>query len=309
MNFFKPKFWDKNKISFFSFLLLPISLLIKILNFFRRLVIKTKNSSIPIICVGNIYLGGTGKTPLCIKIFSILKEMNMNPAIIRKKYNDFEDEADLQKKIAPVYQNRNRFLAIENAKKNKINVAILDDGFQDITIKKDLSIVCFNEKQWIGNGLMIPAGPLREGLSSLKRADCVFINGSRNISIEKKILEKNEKIKFFYTTIKAQNIDEFKNKNVVAFAGIGNPQKFFDTLKENNINVLKEIKYPDHHKYSNKELENLIQEKKRNNAILITTEKDYLRIKENIKKHISYLKIKIEIQNQDALIEEIKKII
>ena len=309
MNFFKPKFWDKNKISFFSFLLLPISLLIKILNFFRRLVIKTKNSSIPIICVGNIYLGGTGKTPLCIKIFSILKEMNMNPAIIRKKYNDFEDEADLQKKIAPVYQNRNRFLAIENAKKNKINVAILDDGFQDITIKKDLSIVCFNEKQWIGNGLMIPAGPLREGLSSLKRADCVFINGSKNISIEKKILEKNEKIKFFYTTIKAQNIDEFKNKNVVAFAGIGNPQKFFDTLKENNINVLKEIKYPDHHKYSNKELENLIQEKKRNNAILITTEKDYLRIKENIKKHISYLKIKIEIQNQDALIEEIKKII
>ena len=99
MNFFKPKFWDKNKISFFSVLLFPISLLIKILNIFRRWLIKTKQCSIPVICVGNIYLGGTGKTPLCIEIFSILKKMGLNPAIIRKKYNGFEDEVNLQKKV------------------------------------------------------------------------------------------------------------------------------------------------------------------------------------------------------------------
>jgi len=309
MNFFKPKFWDENKISFFSVLLFPISLFIKILNFFRRLLIKTKQCSIPVICVGNIYLGGTGKTPLCIKIFSILKEMGMNPAIIRKKYNNFEDEADLQKKIGPVYQNRKRFLAIEEAKKSKINVAILDDGFQDLSIKKNLSIVCFNEKQWIGNGLMIPAGPLREALSSLGRANFVFINGSKNSNIEEKILKENKKIKFFYTNIKAQNINDFKNKNVIAFAGIGNPEKFFNTLKDHKINVLKEIKFPDHHKYSRKELENLVLEKKENNAVLITTEKDYFRIKENIKENISYLKIKVEIQNQDSFIQEIKKII
>ena len=211
--------------------------------------------------------------------------------------------------MGPLYQNKKRFLAIEEAKKNKINVAILDDGFQDFSIKKNLSIVCFNEKQWLGNGLMIPAGPLREDLSSLDRADFVFINGSKNSSIEEKILKENKKIKFFYTNIKAQNINDFKNKNVIAFAGIGSPGKFFNTLKDHKINVLKEIKFPDHHKYSHEELENLVLEKRKNNAVLITTEKDYFRIKENIKENISYLKIKVEIQNQDSFIQEIKKII
>ena len=309
MSFFKPKFWDKKQISFFSILLFPISLLIVVLNFFKRLLIKNKQSSIPVICVGNIYLGGTGKTPLCNKIFYILKEMNMNPAFIRKSYDDFEDEANLQKEIGPIYQNRKRFLAIEEARKNKMNVAILDDGFQDLSVKKDLSIICFDEKQWVGNGLVIPAGPLREGLSSLKRADCVFINGSKNISIEEQILKKNKKIKFFYTKAEAQDINEFKDKNVVAFAGIGNPNNFFNILKDHKINVLKEIKFPDHHKYSDKQLEELIQKKKENNAILITTEKDYFRIKENFKEDINYLKIKVEIRNQDKFIEELKKII
>ena len=97
MNFFKPKFWNKNQISFFSALLLPITLLIKLLSTLRRSLTKSNQSSIPIICVGNIYLGGTGKTPLCIEIFSILKDLNMNPVFIRKKYDSFQDEVDLQK--------------------------------------------------------------------------------------------------------------------------------------------------------------------------------------------------------------------
>ena len=159
MNFFKPKFWDKNQISFFSALLLPITLFIKLLNVLRRSLTKSKQSSIPIICVGNIYLGGTGKTPLCIEIFSILKKLNMNPAFIRKQYGLFQDETDLQKNIGPVYQNKKRIEAVQEATQNNINVAILDDGFQDFSIKKNLSIICFNEKQWIGNGLTIPSGP------------------------------------------------------------------------------------------------------------------------------------------------------
>jgi len=96
MNFFKPKFWDKNQISFFSVLLFPITLLIKFLVFFKTPLAKKYESSIPIICVGNIYLGGTGKTPLCVEIFSILKNLNMNPAFIRKKYESFQDEVDLE---------------------------------------------------------------------------------------------------------------------------------------------------------------------------------------------------------------------
>ena len=309
MNFFKPKFWDKNKISFFSVVLFPISLLIKLLILFKRYLTKTNQSSIPIICVGNIYLGGTGKTPLCIEIFSILKNLNMNPAFIRKKYDSFQDEVDLQKKVGPIYQNKRRIEAIKEAILDKVNVVILDDGFQDFSIYKNLSIVCFNEKQWIGNGLVIPSGPLRENFSALKRANCVIINGKKNTDIENKILNKNKEIKIFYMKYKAQNSDEFKNKKVIAFAGIGNPENFFNLLKDNKINVTEEIKFPDHHKYSEKELENLINKTKKNNDILITTEKDYFRIIKNHKKNINYLKIKTEIENRNQFIDEIKKII
>ena len=309
MNFFKPKFWDKNQISLFSILFFPITLLIKLLIFFKRSFATTHQCSIPIICVGNIYLGGTGKTPLCIEIFSILKQLNMNPVIIRKKYDSFQDEVNLQKKVGPIYQNKKRIKALKEAIQNKANVAILDDGFQDFSIKKNLSIVCFNEKQWIGNGLTIPSGPLREELSALKRADCVIINGKKNIDIENKIFSKNKEIKIFYTKYEPHNIDDFKDKKVTAFAGIGNPINFFNLLKDNNINTVNEIKFPDHHNYSEKELKKLINNAKENNTILLTTEKDYFRINKNYKKNINYLKIVVEIKNRSQFIEEIKRII
>ena len=309
MNFFKPKFWDKNTISFFSVLLFPVSLLIKVLSLFKRFLIKTNQSSIPIICVGNIYLGGTGKTPLCIEIFSILKNLNMNPVFVRKKYDSFQDEADLQKQVGPVYQNKKRIEAVKEALQNKANVAILDDGFQDFSINKNLSIVCFNKKQWVGNGLTIPSGPLREGLSALKRANCVVINGEKNRDIENKIFSKNKEIKIFYTKYRAKNISEFKNKKVIAFAGIGNPENFFDLLKDNKIDIGEEIKFPDHHEYSEETLENLINKAKENNNILLTTEKDYFRIAKNYKQNISFLKIEVEIENRNQFIDQIKKII
>ena len=309
MNFFKPKFWDKNKISFFSVLLFPVSLLIKVLSLFKRVLIKTNQSSIPIICVGNIYLGGTGKTPLCIEIFLILKNLNMNPVFVRKKYDSFQDEADLQKQVGPVYQNKKRIEAVKEALQNKANVAILDDGFQDFSINKNLSIVCFNKKQWVGNGLTIPSGPLRESLSALKRANCVVINGEKNRDIENKIFSKNKEIKIFYTKYRAKNISEFKNKKVIAFAGIGNPDNFFDLLKDNKIDIGEEIKFPDHHEYSEETLENLINKAKKNNNILLTTEKDYFRIAENYKQNISFLKIEVEIENRNQFIDQIKKII
>ena len=309
MNFFKPKFWDKNKISFFSVLLFPVSLLIKVLSLFKRFLIKTNQSSIPIICVGNIYLGGTGKTPLCIEIFLILKNLNMNPVFVRKKYDSFQDEADLQKQVGPVYQNKKRIEAVKEALQNKANVAILDDGFQDLSINKNLSIVCFNKKQWVGNGLTIPSGPLRESLSALKRANCVVINGEKNRDIENKIFSKNKEIKIFYTKYRAKNISEFKNKKVIAFAGIGNPENFFDLLKDNKIDIGEEIKFPDHHEYSEETLENLINKAKENNNILLTTEKDYFRIAENYKQNISFLKIEVEIENRNKFIDQIKKII
>ena len=162
----------------------------------------------------------------------------MNPVFVRKKYDSFQDEADLQKQVGPVYQNSKRIEAVKEALQNKANVAILDDGFQDFSINKNLSIVCFNKKQWVGNGLTIPSGPLREDLFALIKADCVVINGKKNKNIENKIFSKNGKIKIFYSSYKPQNIGEFQNKKIVAFAGIGNPENFFDLLIDNKLNIV-----------------------------------------------------------------------
>jgi len=284
MKFLKPKFWDKKQISLFSILLFPIALFIKLLNFFKRFFTKNYRCSIPIICVGNIYLGGTGKTPLCIELFSILKSLNRSPVFIRKKYESFQDEINLLKRIGPTYEGGKRINVINDAIQSKANVAILDDGFQDFSINKNLSIVCL-------------------------RANCVIINGEKNTDIENRIFSKNKEIKIFYTKYKAQNIDEFKNKKVTAFAGIGNPINFFNLLRDNNIDILEEISFPDHYNYFGKELENLINKAKENNTILLTTEKDFLRIEENYKKNINYLKIIVEIENRNQFIEEIKKVI
>ena len=309
MNFFKPKFWDKNQASVFSIILFPISLIIKLLNLLKRSITKTYKFSIPIICVGNIYVGGTGKTPLCIEIFLILKTLNMNPAFVRKEYASFQDEANLQKQTGAVCQDTSRIKALNKVIQNKFNVAVLDDGFQDFSVNKNLSILCFNEKQWIGNGLVIPSGPLRESLSAIKRANCVFINGKRNIDIENKILSKNKNVKIFYTKYEAENISDFKNKKVTAFAGIGNPQNFFNLLEDSDINVVEEIEFPDHYKYSKKDLENLINKTNENSSVLVTTEKDYMRINQHYRKDINYLKIKGNINNKNQFIEEIKKIL
>ena len=164
----------------------------------------------------------------------------MKPAFIRKKYKSFQDEVNLQKQFGPVYQNKIRIQAINEAIKNNANIAVLDDGFQDLSVSKNLSIVCFNEKQWIGNGLTIPSGPLREDLSALKRADCVVINGVKNSNIENIIFNKNKNIKIFYAKYRAQNLNDYKNSKIIAFAGIGNPKNFFIHLRDNNLNVIEE---------------------------------------------------------------------
>tara|TARA_B100000579_G_scaffold437570_1_gene467479 strand:- start:920 stop:1849 length:930 start_codon:yes stop_codon:yes gene_type:complete len=309
MKFYKPNFWDQKNISFFSIFLLPISLIIIVLNFLKKFFIKKNKINLPIICIGNIYLGGTGKTPLTLEIFSMLENLKRKPAFIRKKYDNQKDEVTLQKQIGPVYESSKRINAIDKATKDGKDIFILDDGFQDLSINKDLTIICFNEKQWIGNGLVIPAGPLRENLTALKRAECIIINGSKNIHIEKKILDINSNIKIFYSKYVALNISSFKNKDVIAFAGIGNNKNFFHLLESNEIKILKKINFPDHYNYSNRELENLVKSAKEKNAILLTTEKDYLRIDDKYKKNINYLKIKTDINNKNQLVEEIKKII
>ena len=303
----KPLFWSKNN-NLFSFILFPVSLLIQLLYFFKNIFLKNKKISIPVICVGNIYLGGTGKTPLSIELVRILKKFNMNPVLIKKSYKDQIDEIDLiNSKDIEIIKNSSRYTALKEAEKRGFKSIVLDDGFQDHSIYKDLSILCFNEKQLIGNGFTIPAGPLREPLSALRRSQIILINGEKNEDFENKIKSINNKINIFYSKYIAQNSNKFLNENILAFAGIGNPENFFDLLKENNINVKKHISFPDHYNYSKKELDKLLKISKEHNLKLLTTEKDFFRIKHFNTTDIDYLTIKLEIINEELFEKELKR--
>ena len=255
----KPLFWSKNN-NLYSFILFPFSLLIQLLFFFKNIFLKTKKISIPVICVGNIYIGGTGKTPLSIEIVRILKKFNLAPVLIKKFYKDQIDEINLiNSKNIEIIKNSSRYIALKEAEERGFKSIVLDDGFQDHSIYKDLSILCFNEKQLIGNGFTIPAGPLREPLSALRRSKIILINGKKNEDFENKIKSINNEINIFYSKYIAQNSHKFLNENILAFAGIGNPENFFDLLKENNINAEKKISFPDHYNYSKKELDKLLK--------------------------------------------------
>jgi len=303
----KPLFWSKNN-NLYSFILFPFSLLIQLLFFFKNIFLKPKKISIPVICVGNIYLGGTGKTPLSIEIVRILKKFNMAPVLVKKFYTDQFDEIDLiNSKNIEIIKNSSRYKALKEAEERGFKSVVLDDGFQDRSIYKDLSILCFNEKQLIGNGFTIPAGPLREPLSALRRSKIILINGKKNEDFENKIKSINNEINIFYSKYIAQNSNKFLNENILAFAGIGNPENFFDLLKENNINVEKKISFPDHYNYTKKELDKLLKISKENNLKLLTTEKDFFRIKHFNITDIDYLTIKLEIINEELFEKELKK--
>ena len=260
-------------------------------------------------CVGNIYLGGTGKTPFSIELLSILKQLGKKACFVMKNHNLTEDENKLLSKHGIVFTSSNRSHSIRLAHENGFDVAIMDDGFQDFSLEKNFSFLCFDEKLWIGNGLLIPAGPLRESLKSgIKRADCVLVKGKKNNLIENKIRELNETIDIFYFEYKPINIENYLNKSVIAFAGIGNPEGFFELLNKNNINTLKNSTFPDHHNYTDHEIKKLINQAEENDAVLLTTEKDFLRIKKEFHDKISVLKIELIIEKKNQLMDKIKRI-
>ena len=252
----KPKFWDKKDSSLGS-LLYPLSLIVLLFIFLKKKFTKIKNFNTPIICVGNIYIGGTGKTPTSIYLAHELLRLGKNPVILRKYYKNHIDEHNL---IRENFKNlilcQNRVDELRNIEKKDFDTVILDDGFQDYKIKKNLSILCFNENQLIGNGLVLPFGPLRENINSLKNANIILINGRKNSAFENKILKINKNLKIFYSHYKPLNINQFKNKKLLAIAGIGNPNNFFQLLKTNDLDVKKELIFPDHYEFTKTEIEN-----------------------------------------------------
>ena len=268
---------------------------------------KEKKYSVPVICVGNIYIGGTGKTPICIKLKNLLDEKRV-PIIIKKEYKNQKDEIELLKKYSKLLVCEKRAKGIEAAIEKKFDTIILDDGFQDKSIKKDLNILCFNSNQQIGNGQVLPAGPLRETLSALKTANIIMVNGEKNIEFELKLKKYNNELKFFYFNYNLKKFEEFKNRKLIAFAGIGNSINFFNTLKGNRLNVIKEITFPDHYDYSDNDLENLLKTESQNKAKLITTEKDFLRMNPLKRRRFGFVPINVNIINENDFIIEVNKI-
>ena len=307
MKLFKPKFWKSNK-NFFTVLLIPLSLITWIYIILKKTFIQKVKFNIPVICVGNIFIGGTGKTPLSIHIAKKLSENGKNPAIVRKYYRSHIDE---HKMILSYYNklilNLNRSKGIYEAIEKGYDAVILDDGFQDYKIKKNLSIICFNSNQLIGNGYLFPSGPLRESLGSLRNANILIINGDKSLNFEQKILKIQKDLKIYYSNYKPLNIQEFKNKKLLVISGIGNPENFFKILKDNQMNIQKKMVYPDHYEFTKNEMLKIIEYAKKNDFQIVMTEKDYYKIKDFNLENIKYLKVKLEIEKEEEFIKNVMK--
>ena len=309
MKFKKPKFWDYKKPSILSYLLLPLSFMLSILRVFIRSIVKKKKYPyIKTICVGNIYLGGTGKTSLSLKINEILKS-KVKSCFIKKYYPNQIDEQKILANHGKLFTSKSRSSSVKEAIHESFEVAIFDDGLQDPFLNYDYNIVCFNIDNWIGNNFTIPSGPLRESIKNLKKYRNVFLNGNNeNIdSIKKYIYNIDPNIKIYQGEYVPLNINEFdKNDEYLIFSGIGNHKTFITMLRKNNINVIKDIEFPDHYKYSQKDIDNIISISKKLNCKIMTTEKDYMRLNNN--KKILYIKSELKIINQEAFINDISKI-
>jgi len=306
----KPKFWDYKKPSFFSYLLLPFSITIGLI---AKINSKPKylNSKIKTICVGNIYIGGTGKTSLTIKIKEILDKNNIKACFIKKFYPNQTDEQKLLSKNGTLFSNLKRIIALDEAISEDFEVAIFDDGLQDSSIKYDMEIVCFNNLNWIGNGLTLPSGPLRESINNLKFYENVFLNGNEEslIAIKDQIKKINPNININSGKYTPLNIGEFdKDQNYLVFSGIGNHKTFVEMLKNNKLKIVSDLEYPDHYQYSKRDFDEIIINAKKFNAHIITTEKDYLRLENFNRNEILYVKSSLDISDEKSLTNKLLKL-
>ena len=306
----KPKFWDYKKPSFLSYLLLPFSI---ILGLIAKIKSKPKfsNSKIKTICVGNIYIGGTGKTSLTIKIKEILDNNNIKACFIKKFYPNQTDEQKLLSKNGTLFSDLKRVTALDEAIAKGFEVAIFDDGLQDNSIKYDMEIVCFNNLNWIGNGLTLPSGPLRESINNLKFYENVFLNGNEEslITIKEQIKKINPNMNINSGKYTPLNINEFdKSKSYLVFSGIGNHKTFIEMLKNNRLKIVSDLEYPDHYQYSKKDFDEIIINAKKNNAHIITTEKDYLRLENFNRNEILYIKSSLDISDKKSLTDKLNKL-
>ncbi len=314
-----PYFFYKKTI--LSFLLMPLGILYIIFSKLRWYLQTPYNSTAKIICVGNITLGGTGKTPVVIKLTTELLNKGFKVGIISRGYkgtlsskipvlidlnkhtaNMVGDEPFMIKKhfqnTVPVCICKNRGTAIKQLE-NLVDTIITDDGFQNNTFHKDINILVFDGKLGTGNNLFFPSGPLRQSLKSgIKKCDLIILNRFDETFYNKL---KSFNIPIFTSQIKIKNCEKLQNTNVTAFAGISNNQKFFDSLKSQNINLIKTFSFADHYKYTDEIIEKIINKSGKNK--ILTTTKDFVKIQPKYHKKIMPVETELEIENIENLIK------
>lgn len=315
------------------FLLYVLSLLYSFLTFWVRLISRMRRTSLmrPTISIGNVTWGGTGKTPLVIEIVNSFLMKGKNPAVLMRGYGNDEDK--LFKKHFPevsIVCDKNRKRAARSIlEKKNIDVFLLDDAFQQWAVHSDVTIVTIDALNPWGNGHRIPAGPLRESLTSLRRADWVIVTNSAVVKKDKlqsiynrcaqyidkeKILKAEHKAVSFSRLGKKEeplSLEAMRGKKVVLFSGIGNPESFEKTIQQCEVVIVEHMIYPDHHVFSNDEIKRICEKAVQYQAQLVTTEKDAMRLEDFISEAFQpyVLTIKIDIGNYETLFSGLSRLL
>ena len=313
-----PKFWYQKKDTYLSNSLYPFSLLFRFGTKIRNLISTKQSSPLPTICVGNIVVGGAGKTPVSLKIGKLLIEAGYKPHFISKGYaglikqstlveswhsaTSVGDESILLSEVAPTWVGSDRVYSSKLAKKEGGDCVILDDGFQNPYIQKDFSIIVINEEQEFGNKKVMPSGPLRESITrGLSRTDLIIVIGTISQEIKTKIPSH---IPLIYASFAISNENKiFKGQKITAFAGIAYPEKFFNSLRKQGAEIVKEMIYPDHHIFDENDLLNLAGIANKTQSILFTTKKDYVRIPKSYRSLINTLEGEIAFEDEKSFLE------
>ena len=317
INLKTPNFWHKKNL--IAFLLLPFSLIYLALHLFNQLVKKPKKLDKKVICIGNLVAGGAGKTPIALALGQILNQMQVDFAYLSKGYGanlkeftkvenqsakEVGDEPLLLKEVADSFICQNRF---EGAKQICKKLIIMDDGFQNNSLFKDLNILVIDGKYAFGNGFLIPSGPVREPVYlGFKKADLIIIIGEDKNNIKEKYCQNKPVI---FANIKVKNAQKFTKKPVLAFCGIGRPQKFFDILEQNKVKISIKLPFADHHFFENSQIERILQLAEEKNLQIVTTKKDWVRIDQKYREKIDYFDVFAKFEDEKAVQQELNKII
>jgi tetraacyldisaccharide 4'-kinase len=294
----EPGFWH-GSASFNSHLLKPLGALYGAIAA-KRLKRKGLNAGIPVLCVGNYHVGGAGKTPTVLALAKLLRELGETPVVLSRGYggelrgpvrvdpvrhaaSDVGDEPLMMAGHLPIVVSRKRADGVPLARAQNATVILMDDGFQSPAIVKDASLIVIDSERGLGNGQVIPAGPLRAPLGpQLARTDALIIvgDGSAAAPVAAEIAAQGKPVLSAHLKADEAVVAQLRGKRVLAFAGIGDPARFFNTLRASGIDVVRPCAFADHHPYSQAEIESLVAEAGREGLTLVTTEKDLARLRD-----------------------------